>query len=279
MIMDYKEINPQIHYFINRRSTPNWIIEDATTNFIDLSYFTSGKALYKVNGQDVEVNQGDLICIPQNSRRSATTNANNPIESFAINFQLYDIKGNHVELPFPLVTHIGFSEELISLYTELTMVWLKKEPGFEIKARALLLLILHQYFKRFYYKINIQNIDSRIQKSIRYILNNVHNPIKVEELANIAGVTPPYFGTLFKKYTGSSVKEYINKMKISNAENILLSGEFSVMEAAYKCGFEDIFYFSKLFKKIKGYPPSKILLEKKMTKLSVPQQNTISTMK
>ena len=124
--MDYKEINPQIDYFINRHSTPNWIIEDATTNFIDLSYFTSGKAVYKVNDEYVEVKQGDLICIPQDSRRSAITDADNPIESFAVNFQLYDIKGNHVELPFPLVTHIGFSEELLSLYNELTLVWLKK---------------------------------------------------------------------------------------------------------------------------------------------------------
>jgi AraC family transcriptional regulator, L-rhamnose operon regulatory protein RhaS len=265
--MDYKEINPQIEYFINRRSTPNWIIEDATTTFIDLSYFSSGKAFYKVNGEYYELNQGDLICIPQNSRRSATTDPNNPIESFAINFQLYDIRGNNVELPFPLVSHIGISEELLSLYNELTLVWLKKSPGFEIKARALLLMILHHYFKRFYYKINVQNIDSRIQKTTRYILNNLHNPIEVEELASIAGVTTAYFGTLFKKYTGSSVKEYINKMKISNAENILLSGEFSVKDAAYKCGFEDIFYFSKLFKKIKGYPPSKILLDKKMTEI------------
>ncbi len=267
--MDYKEINPQIEYFINRHSTPNWIIEDATTHFIDLSYFTSGKAFYMVNGGQVEVNQGDLICIPQGSRRSATTDADNPIESFAINFQLYDIRGNFVELPFPLVSHIGISEELLSLYNELTLVWLKKSPGFEIKARALLLMILHYYFKRFHYKVNVQSIDSRIQKSIRYILGNLHNPIEVEELARMAGVTTAYFGTLFKKNTGSSAKEYINKMKISNAENILLSGEFSVKDAAYKCGFEDIFYFSKLFKRIKGYPPSKILSDKKMTELAV----------
>lgn len=263
--MDYKEINPQIEYFINRHSTPNWIIEDATTHFIDLTYFSSGKAYYLVNGQQVEVNQGDLICIPQGSRRSAITDADNPMESFAVNFQLYDIKGNFVQLPFPLIAHIGISEELLSLYNELTLVWLKKSPGFEIKARALLLMILHHYFKRFHYKVNVQSIDSRIQKSIRYILGNLHNPIEIEELARNAGVTTAYFGTLFKKNTGSSAKEYINKMKISNAENILMSGEFSVKDAAYKCGFEDIFYFSKLFKRIKGYPPSKILSDKKMT--------------
>jgi AraC family L-rhamnose operon regulatory protein RhaS len=72
----------------------------------------------------------------------------------------------------------------------------------------------------------------------------LQNQFEVEELAAIAGLTTAYFGTLFKKYMGASVKEYINRMKINNAENILLSGEFTVQEAAYKCGFEDIYYFS-----------------------------------
>ncbi len=264
MYMDYKDINPKIEYFNNRHATPNWFIQDSTINFIDLSYFSRGKAFYKVNGEYYEVNQGDLICIPKGSQRSATTDPDNPMETFSVNFQLYDTKGNDVELPFPLLSHVGTSEELLYLYNELTLVWLKKSPGFEIEARALVLMILHNYFKRFYYRNNVHNMDSRIQETIRYILSNLYNPIKVEELARNAGVTTAYFGTLFKKYTGSSVKEYINKMKINNAENILLSGEFSVKDVAYKCGFEDIFYFSKLFKRIKGYPPSKILLDKKM---------------
>ncbi|WP_159887577.1 helix-turn-helix domain-containing protein [Paenibacillus puerhi] len=259
--MEYIEINPQIELFINRHSTPTWIIEDATTDFIDLTYIFKGIAYYSINGTVHKVSQGDLICIPKGSRRSATTDPSNLMTSYALNIQLYDLKGRDVQLPFPLISHIGEPEELHSLYNELTFEWLKKNEGHELKARALLLLILHYYFKSLYYKGNNVNIDKRIQKAIRYILSNLQNQIEVEELAAISGLTTAYFGTLFKKYMGASVKEYINRMKINNAENILLSGEFTVQEAAYKCGFKDIYYFSKLFKKIKGFPPSRIRIE------------------
>ncbi|UJF31513.1 AraC family transcriptional regulator [Paenibacillus hexagrammi] len=258
--MEYIEINPQIELFINRHSTPNWIIEDATTDFIDLTYIFKGRAYYSINGTVYEVNQGDLICIPKGSRRSATTDPTNLMTSYALNIHLYDLKGRDIRLPFPFISHIGEQEELQSLYNELTFEWLKKNEGYELKARALLLLILHYYFKSLYYKGNNLNIDKRIQRAIRYVLSNLQKQIEVEELASISGLTTAYFGTLFKKNMGTSVKEYINRMKINNAENILLSGEFTVQEAAYKCGFEDIYYFSKLFKKIKGFPPSRLLL-------------------
>jgi AraC family L-rhamnose operon regulatory protein RhaS len=258
--MDYVEMNPQIELFINRHSTPSWVIEDATTGFIDLTYIYKGSANYTINGTVYEVNQGDLLCIPKGSRRSATTGSANLMTSYALNINLYDLKGKHVNLPFPLVSHIGVSEELISFYNDITIEWLKKNKGYELKTRALLLMILHYYFRNLFYKENNVNIDRRIQEAVRYILSNLQNQIEINELASLTGLTNAYFGTLFKKYMGASVKEYINKMKIHNAENILLSGEFTVKEAAYKCGFEDIYYFSKLFKKIKGFPPSRILI-------------------
>lgn len=259
--MDYVEMNPQIDLFINRHSTPTWMIEDATTDFIDLTYILKGRAYYSIDGITYEVSQGDLICIPKGSRRSATTDPTNLMTSYALNMHLYDLKGQDVHLPFPLITNIGEPKELYLLYNQLTVEWLKQNKGHELKARALLLLILHYYFKFLYDNSNNVNIDKRIQRAIRYILSNLQSQIEVVELASIAGLTTAYFGTLFKKYMGASVKEYINRMKINNAENILLSGEFTVQEAAYKCGFEDIYYFSKLFKKIKGFPPSRILIE------------------
>lgn len=264
--MNYGEINPQIEYFINRHSSPSWIIEDATTSFIDLTYIHRGRAFYTVNGVIHTVCSGDMICIPQGSRRSAFTDPEDPMVSFALNFQLYDKDNRDVVLPFPTVSHIGEPEELLALYYEMTLEWLKRDQGFELKARGLLLMILHKYFKYLVYK-NTNRIDKRIQNAVSFILGNLQGQIDIEELAKNAGLTAAYFGTLFKSYMGMSIKEYITRMRISNAENMLLSGEFTVQEAAYKCGIEDFFYFSKLFKKIKGFPPSKILLENKKAKI------------
>ncbi|RIX51677.1 AraC family transcriptional regulator [Paenibacillus nanensis] len=63
-------------------------------------------------------------------------------------------------------------------------------------------------------------------------------PIQVKDLASLVGPNPSYFGTLFKKHTGTTVNAYINWVRINNAENLLASGEFSIAETAYKCGYD-----------------------------------------
>jgi YesN/AraC family two-component response regulator len=69
-------------------------------------------------------------------------------------------------------------------------------------------------------------------------------------------LNPVYFGAYFKKKTGYTVNQYINNVRVNIAKKILLSGEYTVGEVANRCGFQDMFYFSKVFKQIEGVPPS-----------------------
>jgi AraC-like DNA-binding protein len=257
---NYDEIVPQLGYFICRYCTPNWIISDSIIDFIDLTYIFEGSVTYTINGIPYEAGKGDLICIPKNSLRHAEIDPDNPMASYTANFQLYNLKGEDVLLPFPIVSKIDIRKDLMSLYQQMNIEWLEKGFGYVIKVRSIFLSILHCYFKILYYKESLESMDQRINKAIRYIYENYKTQINVDRLAGLVGLNPSYFGTLFKKSTGFAVKEYINNIRVSNAENLLASGEFSVKEAALRCGFEDNFYFSKVFKNIKGYPPSKVAI-------------------
>lgn len=257
-MLDYDDIIPHMGYFINRRATPNWVIEDAVIDFIDLTYIIEGRATYVINDTAYEVEKGDLLCIPKNSRRYAVTDPHHPITSYAANFTLYNLEGEDVALPFPLVSKVNSNNDLLSFYHDLNIEWLQKNAGYKMKVRALFLSILHYYFDVLYYKKSTEPLDPRIKKTTDYIHANFNNHIDVIELAKKVGLNSVYFGTLFKQSTGLTVKEYLNQTRISNAENMIASGEFLVHEAANKCGFGDIFYFSRVFKRIKGYSPSKV---------------------
>jgi AraC-like DNA-binding protein len=263
LMTEYEETVPQMGYFISRSCMPNWAIGETMIDFIDLTYIVAGKATYLIDGQPYDVEQGDLICIPKNSRRAAITDSRNPMVNFAANFQFYDLKGEDAKLPFPVVSKVGVHDELISLYKELSVEWLRKSPGYKMKVHGIFLSILHHYFTMIYYKSYSAPIDSRIQKALTYIHKNYVNSITLDDLANLSGLNSIYFGTLFKKCTGVSVKRYITQVRINHSEKMLLSGEFMVSEVALKCGFEDMFYFSKVFKKVKGFSPSKITTLKK----------------
>lgn len=255
---NYDYLFPDIGYVISRQCTKDWTIENTSTNFIDLTYIYEGEASYTIDGKTYHVSTGDLICIPKNSWRFATTNPKNPMKCYPVNFQLYDFDKNEISLPFPVVSHIGLIDPLIYHYNELNLVWVEKKPGYILACRGIFTSILYHLLSILYYKNNAATIDFRIKRALNYIAEHSSDKLTVDELSSIVDLNPVYFGTLFKENMGCSVKKYINTLKVNNAENLLLSGDFTVSEAAFKCGFDDIFYFSKLFKSIKGYPPSQV---------------------
>lgn len=249
-----------MRYFICRYCTPHWVINKSIIQFLDLTYVFDGKVTYTINGTNYVAGKGDLICIPKGSVRYAETDPENLMACYASNIFLYDLKGKQVGLPFPILSNIGIRDDIMSMYHDLNIEWMHKKPGYALKVCSIFLNILHRYFTILYYKDPHENMDPRIRKIIRYIYENSSSRIAVDDLASLIGLNTSYFGALFSKTTGCPVKEYINRVRVDNAENLLSSGELSVSEAAHRSGFEDAFYFSKTFKKIKGYSPSKVVL-------------------
>lgn len=92
---------------------------------------------------------------------------------------------------------------------------------------------------------------------VDYIRNNMHTKISLEQAARIVGRSSTTITHLVKKVTGKSFKQLLLEMKLDEAERLLktVSGT-TVAEAAERCGFEDQFYFSRIFKKYKKFAPS-----------------------
>lgn len=257
ILQNYDYMFVELCYCIFRQCTPEWCIEDSITNFIDITYICSGEAYYNIDGVDYHVKSGDLLCIPKNSRRSATTNSQNPMCCYPVNFKLHDFNGDEIKLPFPLISHLGTIDPILHLYKELNVVWTEQKPGYRFYAHSIFTCILHKLLCLLYYHNDQTFIDPRIQKVQTYISEHYTEKLTVDSLAALIGLNPVYFGILFKENIGCSVKKYINQIKINHAENLLLSGEFTITNVALACGFEDVYYFSKLFKSLKGYPPSR----------------------
>jgi AraC-like DNA-binding protein len=258
------DIIPDIEYFVNRKSTPGWSIVKSTIDFHDLTYVYGGRAVYTINGEEYKLQQGDLIYIPDGNIREAYTYPEDPIQSFAANFHIHNLGGSRVKslLPFDRVLKIGISGDIISLYSELDHVWVEKSYNYEMRARAIFMLILDKLFNRVASGLPMQREDERLASVKQYILHNYMNKIELNQLATIAGLNPVYLGAYFKKANGCSIKQYITRIRINNAENLLSTGGYTVSEAAMKSGFDDLFYFSKVFRNSKGYAPSVLLKDK-----------------
>ena len=96
-----------------------------------------------------------------------------------------------------------------------------------------------------------------IVRMIEELRNEVR--ITLADAASFAGVSPGYLSKTFKKTMGQSFVDYVNTMKTERAMEMMRLGRSRINEIALSLGFENIYYFSKVFKKVTGMNPTSYL--------------------
>ena len=118
-----------------------------------------------------------------------------------------------------------------------------------------LICLLHRY--RLLKNVDEQNIDKLMQEITQYINDNFEKEITLTDLSKIFGISESHLSRRFKLSTGTCINEYINYVRITNAEWLLKTKKLPITEVAIRCGFNDSSYFAHVFKKLKGITPYK----------------------
>ncbi|ERL64819.1 AraC family transcriptional regulator [Schleiferilactobacillus shenzhenensis] len=96
---------------------------------------------------------------------------------------------------------------------------------------------------------------NHVNAVIQLIQKNYRDDLTVTALAARLNLDRAYLSTVFKRYTGLSVKAYLNTFRISRSEEILFTTDWPVAEVAQASGFRSASYFSKAFKRATGVSP------------------------
>lgn len=94
-----------------------------------------------------------------------------------------------------------------------------------------------------------------IRKAIIYIHKHIDESISLDTICNIVNMNKTYFCRVFKTHTNYTFSEYVNITRINVAKHLLLDPQFSLVEVASCCGFNNYSYFCSLFKSIIGMSP------------------------
>ncbi len=102
----------------------------------------------------------------------------------------------------------------------------------------------------------IVNQGERLNKLISFIGSNYSDNITLDDIAKEIGLSRFHASRMFKYSTGHTFKEYLNLKRIEVAKKLMKTPEINVSQACFSVGFNDVSYFSRIFKKYEGINPS-----------------------
>lgn len=103
---------------------------------------------------------------------------------------------------------------------------------------------------------DFENSD-KLKLLYHFIQENYADKITLADVSNLLNMSDVSFNRFIKKRTGKTFVDYLNAVRIGYASQMLVERDLSVSEIAYKCGFNNIAHFNRIFKKNKDNTPSK----------------------
>lgn len=102
-----------------------------------------------------------------------------------------------------------------------------------------------------------------VSRVLQYVKAHYCEAMSIKKIAAHFSVNPSYLGYLFKQETNLYFSDYLNQIRIQEAERLLLSTDCTMSEIASKVGYSDVTYFNQIFKKYNGISPAKFRQAKK----------------
>ncbi len=238
---------------------------------IELLYGISGQLAVNVAEEQYVLKQGDILFVNPEELHTYSS-ITQPVEYHAAVFEtsLFEFKENHFfEQNFtrPLVQGILKFPRLISKehpkYDKIAPI-VHKLFNEDIQSKTMIFADLTLLFCTLaeHSLLEDNQAESSRKKTedvklcIHYMEEHYMRKITLAELAEFVHMTPNYFCNYFKKWTGITPFTQLNNIRIARASKLLRKTDSSVAEIATACGYENVSFFIRKFKAIKGCTPS-----------------------
>lgn len=209
--------------------------------FAALSFRKSGSAFFKIDGKRIVNEPGDMVYIPANTDYRVEYTAGDSIV-----VHLTDCNYNIAEKIETLST-----KGIESRFLLLRSAWLDNHSANTAKSG------IYGIFAILERERAEVKPDYDMQKCIEYLHRFYSNPgLSVEAVCNEIHMSRSSLQRKFIRYFGITAKEYILKLRMNKALDLLNEGGYSIKNISNLCGFEDEKYFSRVFKKRYGHSPA-----------------------
>lgn len=244
---------------------------------IEIHYISQGSYLFEINLEEYSLQEGD-ICFLNGEDLHQITGKNRDtrhevliFDPKILDFSYQDEFEEQVLSPFisrrQILPHVlrtsdEHYEILKPLVLQLMKLSLEKPSGWYVSCKLLLLQMLNIMYDR---KMLLAADDmlsaadklkiDRYKKLVSYMEEHYFEPVSLQDLGDVISCNPQYLCRFFKEITGTSPIQYLISFRIEHACVMLLETTDPVLDISMDCGFENISYFIRKFKQLKGCTP------------------------
>lgn len=252
------------------------IFENHWHEQIEILYFKSGSAIIECNSNPIYVKAGELLIINSNELHRGICLSENLnyyciiLDTSILYSKTIDICDTKYITPI-VQNYIVFKNKIADdkAVTACIDAFIKeyneKKLGFELALKCCLYqfftLLLRNYLACTMSPLNYNKRTKNFEifnPILQHIENHFNEDLTVSMLSRMANMSKYYFCHSFKELTGKTFTEYLNIIRINKSELMLKSTNMNVTEVAAACGYNNLNYFSRLYKKYKSISPSKV---------------------
>lgn len=253
--------------------SPHW------HNEAELTLVTSGTCTYQVHLDTYKVTAGDIVFVPPAVLHSITAASEEAMCSETYVFHMNFLGANSADICAvkyltPLINQslalpclIGKNHPayraILDIFHQISRVYKDASAGYELLLRALLLQVIAALLPYGVESSTHSPLESehtfKLKLVLEYIGEHFAEELTIADLAQLCYFSEYHFMRFFKKYVGTSCLEYIKNLRLEKAAEQLAQGGHSVLDTALSCGFGNLSYFYREFKKKYGMTPKNFI--------------------
>jgi len=226
-----------------------------------LIFCVDGAGWYQIAGQQYTVNTGDALLIPRGTPHIYGASQTAPWTIHWIHFIgtksdffIYHLPENEKNIP----VDSQCQTTMIELFTKCYDSFI---GGFLLHRLIYCSQIFHHLLGEMFFNNKAFSPHQRtsrfhsLDSTLNFLQQNVKQRLQLEEMASHAGLSISHFSHLFKQQTGHSPIDYFIHLKMQHACSLLALTTKTVREIAYEMGYDDPYYFSRIFKRVMHVSP------------------------
>lgn len=266
-----KTFNPDILYAFDPWNDSRGIGKEHDHDFLELSIILEGEVFYTIDGKPYHFHSGTVLLFNPGTRHSERQEENTYSHQLHLGLSGLSLEGLEPNA-FPNKSAVLNLGELFSPFFECAWKLVneihEEKPHYLLLVKGLVMELLVMILRSLSYhqenavEVSLSTNDRRKQNlvdhAVYYLETHHEEDITLDSLAEELFISPTYLSKTFKDRMGISPINYLIQIRLNRAKELLKDKSLTVKEVAHTVGYDDAYYFSKLFKKYSGKSPSQM---------------------